>query len=163
VIIRPVTAADHDAIATLVRAAFLAEFGRSDEPEPIERLRALGDVIRESVAEEDGEIVGHIVFSRAWIDGVHPVVQLAPVSAATGRQKRGVGSALIRDGLDALREAGETHVFLLGHPDYYPRFGFSPAAARAYDAPWNGPHHMLYRLAPRGPDSGVLTASKAFG
>lgn len=161
-IIRAVAAADHDVIARLVRAAFLAEFGRSDEPELIVRVRALGDVVRESVAERDGAIVGHILFSRAWV-GAHPVVQLAPVSAATDRQERGIGSALIREGLDALRAAGETHVFLLGHPGYYPRFGFSAEAARAFDAPWNGPHHMLCRLAPGGPESGVLIASKAFG
>jgi putative acetyltransferase len=165
-ILRSAEARDHAEIARIVRAAFMAEFGRSEEPELIEHVRALGDSVRETVAEDAGEIVGHILFSRAFIeaDGVrHPAVQLAPVCAAPGRQNAGIGAALIRDGLAALEVAGETHVFLLGHPGYYPRFGFSAEAARAFDAPWNGPHHMLRRLAPRGPDGGRITVSKAFG
>jgi putative acetyltransferase len=164
--IRVVAAADHEAIAALVRAAFLAEFGRSDEPELIVQLRALGDVVLECVAEEDGAIAGHILFSRAHIEAAgrsHPAVQLAPVCAAPSVQKQGIGSALIRHGLGALRTSGETHVFLLGHPDYYPRFGFSADAARAFASPWGGPHFMLARIGAGGPDAGTLVASKAFG
>lgn len=161
-IVRPAAARDHDAIAEMVRAAFLAQFGRSDEPELIAGIRAFGDVVREDVAEGSGALVGHILFSRGFVGG-HPVVQLAPVCAAVGRQREGIGGALIRQGLDALAMAGETHVFVLGHPDYYPRFGFSVEAARAFDAPWSGPHHMLRRLAPGGPESGALAVSKAFG
>ena len=165
-ILRPVDARDHAGITRIVRAAFMGEFGRSEEPELVERVRALGDTVRETVADDAGEIVGHILFSRAFIeaDGArHPAVQLGPVCAAPGRQKAGIGAALIRDGLAALAAAGETHVFLLGHPGYYPRFGFSAEAARVFDAPWSGPHHMLRRLAPGGPDSGRLVVSKAFG
>lgn len=164
--IRPVRDTDHGAIAVLVCAAFTAEFGRSDEPELISRLRAAGDVVLERVAESDGAIVGHILFSRACIDGDgtrFPAVQMAPVSAAVGRQKAGVGSALIADGLDALAAAGETHVFVLGHPAYYPRFGFSAEAARAFESPWPGPPFMLRRLGAAGPDSGRLSVSAAFG
>jgi putative acetyltransferase len=164
--IRPVRDADHDAIAELVRAAFTAEFGRSDEPELIARLRVASDVALERVAESDGAIVGHILFSRAHIDSdgaLCPAVQMAPVSAAVGRQKAGVGSALIADGLDALAAAGETHVFVLGHPAYYPRFGFSAEAARAFESPWRGSHFMLKRLSAGGPDSGRLSVSAAFG
>lgn len=165
-IIRPVRESDHDAIGSLVRAAFTAEFGRSDEPELIARLRAAGDVVLERVAESDGATVGHILFSRAYIDSdgaCFPAAQMAPVSAAVGRQKAGVGSALIVDGLDALAAAGETHVFVLGHPAYYPRFGFSAEAARAFESPWPGPHFMLKRLGAGGPDSGRLSVSAAFG
>lgn len=161
-IVRAAAPGDHAGIAQLVRAAFTAEFGRSDEPELVARLRELGDVVREDVAEADGALVGHILFSRAFV-GAHPVVQLAPVCAAVGRQRDGIGGLLIRQGLEALQAAGETHVFVLGHPAYYPRFGFSPDAARPFAAPWSGPHHMLRRLAPGGPESGALAASKAFG
>lgn len=160
--IRAVTSADHEEIGRMVHAAFLAEFGRVVEDRMVERMRALGDVVREDVAESDGALVGHIMFSRAFV-GDAPVVQLGPVCAAPGLQKRGVGSALIRHGLDALRGAGETHVFLLGHRDYYPRFGFSAEAARAFDALWNGPNHMVLRLGPGGQDGGKLVVSKAFG
>jgi putative acetyltransferase len=164
--IRAVVPADHDAVAALVRAAFVKEFGRSDEPELIARLRAAGDVVLERVVELDGAIVGHIMFSRAVVEheGVQfPAVQLAPVCASVEQQEAGVGSALIVDGLTALAAAGETHVFLLGHPAYYPRFGFSAAAARAFESPWSGPHFMLKRLGATGPDAGRLIASSAFG
>lgn len=163
-IVRDALATDHAAIASMVRAAFLGEFGRSDEPELVERLRAGGDVVLERVAEVDGVVAGHILFSRARIEPGHwPAVQLAPACAAPGRQRGGIGGALIRDGLARLAEAGETHVFLLGHPGYYPRFGFSAEAAAAFASPWPGPHFMLNRLAPRGPDGGRLAPAAAFG
>lgn len=165
-IVRDVVPVDHARIAAIVYAAFVAEFGRSEEGALIERLRAAGDVVLERVAVADGAIVGYVLFSRAWIeaDGArHPAVQLGPVCAATGTQRSGVGSALIRDGLDALARAGESHVFVLGHKDYYPRFGFSPEAARAFDSAWPGPSFMLRRLSAAGPDRGRHIASRAFG
>ena len=69
----------------------------------------------------------------AWktADGAHDVVGLAPVAVAPGRQRRGIGSALIRAGHRRLVEQGESLVFVLGHPAYYTRFGYSLAAARA--------------------------------
>ncbi len=164
--IRPVLAADHGQIDAIVRAAFLAEFGRSDEPELVASLRAQGEVVLELVAVEDRAIVGHILFSRAHVSGDgkrFPVVQLAPVCAAPEMQKRGVGSALIRQGLELMTALGETHVFLLGHPDYYPRFGFSATAAQAFQSPWPGPHFMLNRIGAGGPAHGKLRVSSAFG
>jgi len=164
--IRAVTPEDYDAVAVMVRAAFLAEFGRSTEAELTAQARALGDVVLECVAEMDGAIVGHILFSRAVIEHGgerHRAATLGPVCAAIGVQKRGVGSLLIRHGLEQLRGAGATHVFLLGHRDYYPRFGFSADAARAFESPWAGPNFMLNRLSPAGPDAGRFAPSKAFG
>ena len=92
-----------------------------------------------------------------------PVVQLAPVCADPARQKQGIGAALIRQGLALMTLQGETHVFLLGHPDYYPRFGFSSKTAEAFDSPWPGPHFMLNRIGAGGPSAGKLTVSTAFG
>lgn len=164
--IRPVVAKDHAVIDGIVRAAFLAEFGRADEPELIAQLRALDDVVLELVADDGGAIVGHILFSRNFIEHggrKHAALQLAPVCAAPDMQKRGIGSALIRAGLELLTALDETHVFLLGHPDYYPRFGFSAKAAEAYASPWPGAHFMMKRLNPGGPDAGRLVVSPAFG
>lgn len=164
--IRVVTPRDYDVVAAMVRAAFLAEFGRSTEAELIVQARALGDVVWEGVAEMDGAIAGHILFSRAFVDRAgesHPAATLGPVCAALGLQRCGVGSALVRHGLEHLRGAGETHVFLLGHRNYYPRFGFSADAARAFESPWAGPNFMLNRLSTAGPDAGRFAPSKAFG
>ena len=164
--IRPVLTGDHGAIDAIVRAAFLAQFGRADEPDLVAALRAQGDVVLELVAVENREIVGHIVFSRAHVASDarrYPVVQLAPVCAAPEMQKRGIGSALIRQGLELMAALGETHVFLLGHPDYYPRFGFSAKAAETFHSPWPGPHFMVNQIAAGGPTHGKLRVSAAFG
>ncbi len=164
--IRPVVAADHEIVDGIVRAAFLAEFGRADEPALIAQLRALDDVVLELVAVEDGAIAGHILFSRAAIDAggrKHPALQLAPVCAAPELQGRGIGSALIRNGLEWMAAQDETHVFVLGDPAYYSRFGFAAQDAESYVSPWPGPHFMLKRLCAGGPARGRLVVSKAFG
>ena len=165
-IIRPALTKDHGAIDAVVRAAFLAANGRADEPDLVAALRAQGDVVLELVAERDRVVVGHILFSRAHVSTSgkrHPVVQLAPVCAEPEAQKRGIGSALIRNGLDLMAALDETHVFLLGHPGYYPRFGFSAKTAEAFESPWPGPHFMLNRIGAGGPARGRLTVSTAFG
>ena len=164
--IRPALTKDRGQIDAILRATFLAAFGRSDEPELVARLRAQGDVLLELVAEEDKAVVGHILFSRAHVSSSgkwHPVVQLAPVCAEPERHKRGIGSALIRQGLALMTALDETHVFLLGHPGYYPRFGFSAETAEAFESPWPGPHFMLNRIGAGGPARGRLTVSTAFG
>ena len=164
--IRPALTKDHGQIDAIVRAAFLAAFGRNDEPELVARLRAQGDVLLELVAERDKAVVGHILFSRAYVSSSgkrHPVVQLAPVCADPERQKEGIGSALINRGLELITALDETHIFLLGHPGYYPRFGFSSEAAEAFESPWPGPRFMLNRIGAGGPASGKLTVSTAFG
>jgi putative acetyltransferase len=158
--VRDVEPADHAAIASLVHDAFMAEFGRADEHELVERVRGAGDVVLERVAEDESGLVGHILFSRAWVADA-PVVQMAPVSARVGRQGKGIGAALIRDGLAHL-QLSETHVFVLGHPAYYPRFGFSAAAAAVFESPWPGPHFMLRHFG-GGPSAGRLRISPAFG
>lgn len=132
--IRHVSAADHPAIATLVEAAF----GKPDEARLVERLRADGDVVFELVAEEAGEIAGHILFSRLWADRAELFAALAPVAVRPDRQGGGVGGELIRAGLAACREFGVHGVLLLGHPAYYPRFGFSPEAAAKVRSPYSG-------------------------
>lgn len=165
-IVRPVLAKDHGQIDAIVRAAFLAKFGRSDEPELIAQLRAQGEVLLEFVAEQDKAVVGHILFSRAHVSAAGkrwPVVQLAPVCADVEVQRQGIGSALIRQGLELMATLDETHVFVLGDPAYYPRFGFSSKAAEAFTSPWPGAHFMLNRLGAGGPASGRLAVSTAFG
>jgi putative acetyltransferase len=105
-----------------------AAFGRADEADLVDRSREEGVVLLSLVAELRGQIVGHILFSRLSIEtapGTLPAVSLAPMAVRPGHQRRQVGSHLVRHGLDCLRARGERIVIVLGHRDYYPRFGFA--------------------------------------
>lgn len=132
--IRYARPADHAAIAAVNEAAF----GQPDEARLVERLRADGDVLFELVAVEGDEVVGHILFSRLWADRVEMYAALAPMSVKPGLQKSGHGSALIRSSLDYAREFGAHGVLVLGHPDYYPRFGFKAETAARVQSPYSG-------------------------
>jgi putative acetyltransferase len=138
-------------------------FGGPDEGRITRALHADGDSVLSLVATSNVEIVGHIEFFRIWIDGAPVGVGLGPMSVLPELQKTGVGARLIRLGLTALEGAGENLVFVLGHTAYYPKFGFSEADAKPFNAPWSGPHFMALRLAPGGPEAGTLSYLKAFG
>jgi putative acetyltransferase len=132
--IRYARPADRPAIDTLVRAAF----GRADESRLVDRLRTDEDVMFELVAQEAGEVVGHILFSRLWADRTELYAALAPLAVAPARQNGGHGSSLVRAALESGREFGCHGVLVLGDPAYYGRFGFSAEAARAVSAPYRG-------------------------
>jgi len=124
--------------ATL-RAINLAAFGEPDEAKLVEALHEHGAVLVSLVAEVDSRTVGHILFSRMWIDapsGTVAAVALGPMAVLPGHQRRGIGGRLIARGLDLLRERGERIVIVLGHPEYYSRFGFSAEKARGLDHPF---------------------------
>ncbi|HEV7367657.1 N-acetyltransferase [Arenibaculum sp.] len=143
------------ALAARIRAVLAAAFGGGNEADLVERLRADGLVRLALVAledgeAEDGEVVGHVVFSdlAVEVDGRKvDAVALAPVAVRPDRQRRGTGAALIRAGLERLRRDGCEAVVVLGHPRYYPRFGFSPALARKLAAPFAGDAFMALELA----------------
>lgn len=157
--IRPARPEDIDAIAALNTSAF----GGPDEARITRQLQADGDSLVSLVAvAEDESIVGHIEFFRILIDGQPLASGLGPMSAKPGLQKSGIGSYLVRTGLEELDDLGETIVFVLGHTDYYPRFGFSEEAAKPFTATWSGPHFMALRLTEGGLASGTLTYPKAF-
>ena len=140
---RPATAADHAAIYDIAAAAF----GQADEADLVDRLRADGDALVEQVAETDaGERVGHILFSRLATDNGLRFAALAPLSVEPVRQLKGIGARLINDGLDACRALGLDAVVVLGHPDYYPRFGFRAEAALDITAPFSGRSFMALAL-----------------
>jgi putative acetyltransferase len=149
---------DLDAIAALSDAAF----GGPDEGRIIRQLQADGDSLASLVAETETGIVGHIEFFRILIDGKPAGTGLGPMSAQPGRQRAGIGSYLIRTGLEELDMLGETIVFVLGHDTYYPKFGFEAETAKPFKAPWSGPHFMAIRLEEGGPASGTLTYPRAF-
>lgn len=157
--IRDAVPADFSAIHAVVAAAF----ARPDEAVLVDRLRADGDALIELVAEEHGGIIGHILFSRLGIGDMRGAA-LAPLAVAPADQRRGIGGALIRAGLEECRHLGVPAVVVLGHPDYYPRFGFDAALAARLDAPFTGPSLMAIELAPGAlAPGGRLRYAPAFG
>lgn len=126
VTIRPEAPGDEQAIHDVTEAAFQTlEISDGSEPAIIERLRSAGALTLSLVAEDDGRIVGHIAFSPVQLsDGSPDWFGLGPVSVLPQFSRRGIGGALITAGLDRLRSAGAAGVVLIGHPEYYPRFGF---------------------------------------
>jgi putative acetyltransferase len=111
-----------------VRRVHLAAFPGDGEAGLVDALRENGHLPVSIVAEEDVGIVGHIAFSPVTVDGLDvAAVGLAPVAVMPEFQKQGIGSELIRAGLQACREAGFRIVVVLGEPDFYQRFGFQPA------------------------------------
>jgi putative acetyltransferase len=149
-VIRAATAADADAIDAVVRAAFAGTgFGHQGEADLVRVLEADGDGLVSLVAEADGVIVGHVLFSRMDVEADSAPVSaagLAPVSVSPAQQGQGVGGKLIRAGLDALREQGAAMSFVLGDEAYYPRFGYSPDLATRFASPFAGPHFMAMML-----------------
>ena len=122
--------AERPADAAAIRAVNEAAFPTSAEADLVERIRASDGFVPELslVAEgPDGAIVGHLLLSRALLAG-QPVLALAPMAVLPDRQRQGVGSALVVAGLDAAEAAEETLVIVLGHPWFYPRFGFRSAS-----------------------------------
>jgi len=159
--IRLATPPDHTAIRDLNVAAF----DGAAEADLVKALRTDGDVVLELVAEEAGAIVGHILFSRLWADSEGLYVALAPMAVAPDRQRQGVGGQLVRSGLELCQEFGAHAVVVLGHLDYYPRFGFSPEAASKLKSPYAGsPAYMAKALEPGALDEPrVLAYPDAFG
>jgi putative acetyltransferase len=107
-------------------------FGREQEGLLVTAVR-LSDVYVQDlslVAERDGAVVGHVLFSRVRLEGSdveRELLALGPVAVAPPCQRQGIGAALIRAGLERATELGYDGVVLIGHPSYYPRFGFRPA------------------------------------
>ena len=148
--IRAATAAYGEAVDAIIRAAFAGtDFGHQGEAELVRMIDADGDALVSLVAERDALIVGHVLFSRMDIEadgGALAGAGLAPVSVVPGLQGQGIGDALIRAGIDALREQGVAISFVLGHQAYYPRFGYSPDLAARFASPFAGPHFMAMML-----------------
>jgi putative acetyltransferase len=126
--VRPERAEDGAAVRAVHRAAFPTD----TEARLVDRLRARGQARVSLVAEADGGVVGHILFSPVSVltpSGPCQGLGLAPLAVLPPHQRRGIGSALVREGLAACRREGCGFVVVLGHPGYYPRFGFRRASA----------------------------------
>ena len=136
-VIRTERPGDEETIHRLTQAAFRdMPFSDGNEQHLVDALRHDGDLALSLVAEEGERIVGHIAFSRVEIsDGTPDWYGLGPVSVWPELQHRGIGSALIRQGIAELRQRGAAGVVLLGSPDYYGRFGFRHDPQLRYPGP----------------------------
>ena len=162
-VIRERTPIDDRAIRHLNDTAF----GGTDESKLIEALRTAGLVAVELVAA-DPLVDGHILFSAldVTVDS-KPVraLALAPMAVQPHRQRQGIGSALMRAGLERARGVGWQAVIVLGHQHYYPRFGFSAALTQPLEAPFSGASFMALELEPGALQGGTgrVVYPTAFG
>ena len=163
--IRPERPADVPAIRTVNERAF----GQPDEAALVDAIRTRGERSISLVAVDGARLVGHILFTPVTIrepDRVHEAAGLAPLAVDPDHQRRGIGSRLVARGLDRCRESGFRIAVVLGHPTYYPRFGFVPARLHgirfALDVP--GDTFMVTELVPGALDgcTGVVRYAHEF-
>ena len=124
-------------------------FGQDDEADIIDSLRESCDDLLSLVAIADDRVVGHILFSPAQIEGEHGSlagVGLAPMAVLQEYQMQGIGSRLVEEGLGRLRETSCPFVIVLGHHEYYPRFGFVPASRYGVRCQWEVPDEAFLIL-----------------
>ncbi len=151
-LIRTEDPSDIPAIHHLNRLAFDCH----TEARLVDQLRHSGCDFLSLVAEDQGRIIGHILFTPVTVDyDGHQVtgMGLAPMAVAAERQRQGIGSALVEHGLGLLRERGCPFVIVLGHPDYYPRFGFDPASSHHLACQWEGVPGAAFMVLILDPES----------
>jgi len=163
-IVRAEKPVDIEAIYTVTKAAFATDA----EARLIDMLREDGDLLFSHVAEEKGEIIGHIALSpmQAVADGRSiRALGLGPVAVAPNCQRSGIGSQLIDASIKWARANDWQLIILLGDPHYYCRFGFSVDAARPFASPYAGSHFQALWLdeSLQTPQSGRADYAPAFG
>jgi putative acetyltransferase len=155
--IRDETARDRDAVHALYRAAF------ADEPAVVtivDDLNRSGEAVISLIAEHETNIVGHVLFSR--LKAPMRALTLSPLGVHPDFQRAGIGSALIRKGLDRARQDQWQAVFVLGSPAYYGRFGFNATAAEDYTSPYYGWPFMALLFDDKVPRTGEIIFPEAF-
>jgi putative acetyltransferase len=159
--IRAATPRDREAIRLVEEHAF----GQQAEAGLVDALVAEGDAVVELVAEEDGDVVGHILFSRLYVQNggkTVPAVALAPLAVEPDFHGTGIGGALIREAHIRLKDGGETLAVVLGDPAYYGRFGYTHDRAAKFESDYQC--DALQALAwGDAPEAGKLVYASAFG
>jgi putative acetyltransferase len=128
-------------------------FGRRNEADLVDALRANARPYVSSVAVIDEQVVGHILFSPVSVESegsAFTAMGLAPMAVLPECQNQGIGSRLVREGLKECERLGEDIVVVLGHPNYYPRFGFMPASLKGLRSEYDVPDEvfMVAELVP---------------
>lgn len=115
----------------------------------LDGLRADGCILGEWLAEDESGPVGHVVFSRVWVEGEDgarvKAAMLTPLAVRPDRQRSGIGQRLMAFALETLEGQGETLFFVLGHPEYYPKAGFRAELAADVESPWTGNSAFMAR------------------
>jgi putative acetyltransferase len=164
VVVRRESAGDISAVRGVNEGAFQ----RKEEADLVDRLRNEGAVLASFVADQHGHVVGHICFSRTLIQTADESVlsvALAPLAVLPSYQRRGIGSQLVRFGVQWLRTRGERSVLVLGHPRFYQQFGFSTDRARTLTTPFPPHAFMALELVADALDGvrGTVRYPAAFG
>ena len=124
-----------------IRQIHRQAFGQDMEADIVDTLRINCKDLLSLVAVEEGRLIGHSLFSPAWIRNPHDNIAgmgLAPMAVLPEWQRRGVGSRLVREGIERLAAGRCPFIIVLGHPDYYPRFGFQIASRFGIRCHWEG-------------------------
>ncbi len=158
--IRPELQCEYECVENITRDAF----SRNDEATLLNTIRKTPNYIPELslVARNEEEVLGHILFTKVRIineETEHTSIALGPMSVISSRQKEHIGSQLVLAGLDAAKQLGYSHVIVLGHENYYPKFGFQPAKSFGIRASFDVP--SSYFMA-RELDEGSLSKVSGF-
>ena len=133
---------DVPAVRDLNRRAF----GQDQESNIVDALRANGAALLSLVATLNDQVVGHIMYSPVSIEGNVTGAALGPMALLPEHQRQGIGSKLIETGNQKLKDAGYPFITVVGHADYYPRFGFRPAGEHGIKCEWDVPDDVFMLL-----------------
>lgn len=138
-------------------------FGQPNEASLVDALRRHGVFVLSLVGVQDGEIVGHILFTHGTIeddDSEFDALALGPLAVLPDYQNQGIGSQLMEEGLVMCKEAGHKVVFLLGHPNYYPRFGFVKGSTKGIGNEYNADDAFMVKELREGVLQGIKGVAK---
>lgn len=142
VVIREERPEDIEAVRQVNRLAF----GQDVEGSIVDTLRSKGAVLLSLVATVEGRVVGHILYSPITVGDRFEGAALGPVSVIPEKQRQGIGGKLIDAGNRRIKDAGYPFIIVLGHPEYYPRFGFKPASTFGVTCQWDVPDNAFMVL-----------------
>ncbi|MAS14266.1 MAG: GNAT family N-acetyltransferase [Nitratireductor sp.] len=160
--IRSEEAGDREAIHALLLAAFDGDA----EAQLVRALHTDGDVVLSLVAEREGALCGHVLFSRLHVvkdETRFPAVALAPLAVSPTHQRQGIGARLVEEAHQRLITNGETLSVVLGEPVYYGRFGYRHEDAAAFESDYQCEALQALRWGYEAPDTGRLVYAPGFG
>ena len=145
-----------------IRALNDVSFGETAQSNIIAQLRASGESLGEKVHIKAEKIIAHIIFYKIKLNGRDIAAGLGPVCVHPDHQKMGYGTQIIKTGMTEINPEKRPVMFVLGHVEYYPRFGFSSELGAQYISPWPRPAFMALKRHKSAPEKGRLTFPKAY-